>query len=207
MLNQIIKFTVKSDYKDAFQAALLEAKKGTQQETGNVEVKQFVDNNNPNVFFEYMRWEDQAAIEHHQTQDYVTNIMNLAQDALECPPTILNLGETKPAPVPLKKANPEDDVFIIFFIFKFKDGMRQKLLDRFEDHIENTRKEKGNLLFDLFTVNGDENTLAVYEHWRKESDVWDIHFKQPYAEITGALMHEAVIGDMEQYMNFVTEIN
>jgi len=62
------------------------------------------------------------------------------------------------------------------------------------------------LLFDLFTINGNDDTLAVYEHWRKESDVWDIHFNQPYSKVTGALMEKAVVGDMNQYMNFVTQI-
>jgi hypothetical protein len=36
--------------------------------------------------------------------------------------------------------------------------------------------------------------------------VWDIHFNKPYSKVTGALMKEAVVGEMEQYMNFVTEI-
>jgi quinol monooxygenase YgiN len=50
---------------------------------------------------------------------------------------------------------------------------------RFEEHITNARKEEECLQFDLYTIDGQDDTLAVYEHWRKESDVWDIHFKQP----------------------------
>ncbi|XQF93177.1 hypothetical protein ACOBV9_03420 [Pseudoalteromonas espejiana] len=46
----------------------------------------------------------------------------------------------------------------------------------------------------------------MYEHWRSESDLWDIHFNQPYSIETGELLEQAVIGDMKQYMSFVSEI-
>jgi hypothetical protein len=52
---------------------------------------------------------------------------------------------------------------------------------------------------------GADDTLAVYEHWRKESDVWDVHFEQPYSVVMGALVQEAVVGDMAQYVNLVVE--
>ncbi|WP_206542920.1 putative quinol monooxygenase [Lacinutrix algicola] len=133
--------------------------------------------------------------------------MEVGQTALQMAPDFYFLGDTNPLPDHSKSANPEDEVFIIFFIFKLKTEFRSQLLNQFEDHITHTRKEeKGNILFDLYTVDDQDDTLAVYEHWRKESDVWDIHFHQPYAEKTGKLMEEAVIGDLKQYMNFVTEI-
>lgn len=80
------------------------------------------------------------------------------------------------------------------------------MIAQFEKHITHTKNEAGNILFDLYTVDGSDDELVVYEHWRKESDVWDIHFHQPYAEETGALMEKAVVGDMKQHMNFVTEV-
>jgi hypothetical protein len=42
------------------------------------------------------------------------------------------------------------------------------------------KRERRQHPFDLYTVD-DQGTLAVYEQWRKESDVWDIYFNQPYA--------------------------
>lgn len=104
------------------------------------------------------------------------------------------------------KPETSDDVFIILFIFQFHETFRDKLLERFAEHIALTRTEEGCLLFDLYTIDGKDDTLVVYEHWRNESAVWDIHFKQPYSEVTGALLQEAIIGIMKQYMNFVTEL-
>lgn len=209
MINQIVKFIVKPEHSEAFKAALTEDKKVAGQEPGLVEMRFFVDNDKHNVFFGYERWEDQDSIDKCREQPCTKKIGKLIDTVLESPIEVLNLGETMPAPVPVheqKKSNPEDDVFVIFFIFKIKDGYRERLIQRFEKHIIQTRKEEGCILFDLYTIEGADDTLAVYEHWRNESAVWDIHFKQPYSEITGALMKEAVVGDMEQYMSFVTEL-
>ncbi len=93
----------------------------------------------------------------------------------------MNLGETAPLPLYAKnprRPNPEDEVFVIFFIFKFKEGYRERLLRRFEKHVVHTREEEGCLLFDLYTVEGAPDTLAVDEHWRKESDVWETELYQ-----------------------------
>lgn len=209
MITKIVKFDVKPDSSEAFKAALIENKTGTLAEIGSIEMRLFVDNKNPHLFFAYERFANVAAFDAHMEQSYTKSLITLFDTALASPPEFMNLGETSPSPVPVsdqKQPRPEDDVFAIFFIFKFKNGYRDKLIARFEEHITNTRKEEGCLQFDLYTIDGQDDTLAVYEHWRKESDVWDIHFKQPYSEITGALMHESVAGDLEQYMNFVKEI-
>lgn len=206
MINQIIKFTVKPAYKDEFQKVLLESQVASRQEAGNVEMRIYVDNKDANLFFAYDRWVDQDALNSHLQQSHTQKLIKLTETALVEPAMILNLGETNPPPAMLKQADQGDEKFNIFFIFKLKEQYREELIAQFEDHINHTRTEDGCLLFDLFTVNGSNDTLVVYEHWREESDVWDIHFNQPYAKVTGALMEKALIGDMNQYMNFVTQI-
>ncbi|WP_324027232.1 antibiotic biosynthesis monooxygenase [Maribacter sp. BPC-D8] len=207
MKSTIVKFTTKPEHATSFAATLKEAQAATQKEAGNKEIKVFVSNTDANVFFVYERWADKAAITSHDNEPHTQKLMQVGQTALQTAPDFYFLGDTNPLPDHSKSANAEDEVFIIFFIFKLKTAFRAQLLNQFEDHITHTRKEeKGNILFDLYTVDDQEDTLAVYEHWRKESDVWDIHFHQPYAEKTGKLMEEAVIGDLKQYMNFVTEI-
>ncbi|OCH49620.1 putative quinol monooxygenase [Vibrio cyclitrophicus] len=206
MINQIVKFTVKPEYEDEFQQQLLEHQLASSQETGNVEMRIYVDNQDSNLFFAYDRWVNQEALDSHLQQAHTQKLIKLTETALVEPAMVLNLSETTPAPVALKQADKEDEKFNIFFIFKLKMEHREALIAQFEEHIQHTRTETGNLLFDLFTINGNDDTLAVYEHWRKESDVWDIHFNQPYSKVTGALMEKAVVGDMNQYMNFVTQI-
>ncbi|MEI8641776.1 antibiotic biosynthesis monooxygenase [Pseudoalteromonas sp. Hal099] len=80
-------------------------------------------------------------------------------------------------------------------------------MERFATHVTQTRsQEPGNLVFDLYSIENNDDTLVVYEHWRSESALWDIHFKQPYAVKTSELLAQAVVGDMQQYMSFVKEI-
>lgn len=205
MYTQVIKFHVRPDALADFKSAMLKDKAGTMTDPGVVEMKFFAQNDDPNILFAYERFRDEAAMQAHTAKPYVQELIAMLETSLSQPPELLKLNETKPTPDHSRTANPEDDVFVIFFIFKFKPEYRERLLKQFENHITHTNNEPGNILFDLYAIDGEDDRLVVYEHWRKESDVWDIHFKQPYAEITGALMEEAIVGDMKQYMSFVTE--
>jgi len=206
MKHIIVKLTAKPEGKAELMDALKANKKGSEQEAGFIGMRLFEDNNNPNIIFVIDSWKDEEALESHKQTPHVQNMLKVAQTTLACPPQIFDMGETYPLPVEAKEPNPEDKLFIIFFIFKIKEEYREQLLKQFETHVENTRKEEGCLLFDFYTVNGVNDTLVVYEHWRNESAVWDIHMNQPYSKITRALMEKAVVGDMKQYMSFVTEI-
>lgn len=210
MITQIVKFNIKDEYINQFKALLEDDKQGGKAETGLLEMRLYQDKNAPGVFFAYERSENQNAVNYHGAQPYTQALLQALPNISVSAPEAMNLKDTTPAPLHkrnLKTPNSQDDIFIIFFIFKIKLQYRAQLLTQFETHITQTRsQEEGNLIFDLYTIEGQDDTLAVYEHWRKESDVWDIHFNQPYAIQTGKLMHKAVVGDLEQYMSFVTEL-
>ncbi|CAM2857772.1 putative quinol monooxygenase [Vibrio rarus] len=201
---QIVKFTVQSEHSEAFNAALLADKSAFEQNKTHIASRYYVDKKQPNLFFRYERWLDKAAYNQSLPSSQVSALQALMPNAISSQTYTLN--DTTPAPMQPLDAAESDPTFDIFFIFKIQPGSKDELLAQFAQHIKHTRDEDGCLLFDLYTVQGDEQTLVVYEHWRKESDVWDIHFHQPYAVTTGQLMEKYVIGDMNQYMNFVTQI-
>ncbi|MEH6596251.1 MAG: antibiotic biosynthesis monooxygenase [Colwellia polaris] len=208
MITQIVKFDIKPEQIETFKAALVVDKQGAESEQGCLELRLFQDKNQAGVFFAYERFQDQAALDYHAEQSYVKNVLGMLESASKAAPTVMVLNNTAPTPLHesnTKKVHEADDVFSVFFIFDIKPAYRQQLLTRFESHVENTRQEQGNLVFDLYTIDGKDDTLVIYEHWRKESDLWDIHFNQPYAIETGALLNEAVVGDLKQYMSFVEE--
>ena len=208
MITQIVKFDIKPEQIETFKAALVVDKQGAESEQGCLELRLFQDKNQAGVFFAYERFQDQAALDYHAEQSYVKNVLGMLESASKAAPTVMVLNNTAPTPLHesnTKKVHEADDVFSVFFIFDIKPAYRQQLLTRFESHVENTRQEQGNLVFDLYTIDGKDDTLVIYEHWRKESDLWDIHFNQPYAVETGALLNEAVVGDLKQYMSFVEE--
>jgi len=207
MLNRIIKIIVKPDYAAEVQSALIDMKAQTVQESGNKEMRLFVDKNQAHRFFVYERWQDETALAEHLKQPYTGHIVSEMQEAISTYEAF-ELETVNPAPLyekNPKKAHPQDDVFVSIFIFRIKPESRVQLLEQFATHITHSREEEGNLLFDIYTVKGDENTLCMYSAWRKESDLWDVHFNKPYAVATGKLMHACAIGELEQYMNYVTE--
>lgn len=208
MITQIVKFNVKPEHYDSFKAALIEDKQNAEQEEGFVEMRLFTDLRKPNIIFSYERWKDQDALDYHREHPYTVKICQLLDTALRLPLEILNLTETRPvSPINSKPPVSEGDVFIILFIFTFKEEFRDRLLKQFEKHVAYTREEEGCLLFNVYTIEGMPDTLFVYEHWRNKSAVWDVHFKQPYLEETAALLKEALNGDMEDHMHFVVEID
>ena len=184
MITQIVKFDIKPEQIETFKAALVVDKQGAESEQGCLELRLFQDKNQAGVFFAYERFQDQAALDYHAEQSYVKNVLGMLESASKAAPTVMVLNNTAPTPLHesnTKKVHEADDVFSVFFIFDIKPAYRQQLLTRFESHVENTRQEQGNLVFDLYTIDGKDDTLVIYEHWRKESDLWDIHFNQPYA--------------------------
>ena len=120
--------------------------------------------------------------------------------------SFINLEETEPKPVPPKQANQDDEVLVMFLILKVYPECRAEVLAQLQEHVSQSRHEEGNLLFEVYTVNGDETTIMAYEHWRNASAVFDVHVNQPYSQVTGPLLEKSVVGDLGQYMNLASEI-
>ncbi len=207
MITVLSKFSVKPDYKEVFKKAMLENQELVKQEEGNLEMRLFVEKNDPTSFFVYGRTINQEALNIHSKLVEERGIAGKMVDALQEQPTTWFLGENKPLPDhDSKQANPEDDEVIIFFIFDAKAGYQNKLIAQFEKHVTHTRKEQGNILFDFYTINDTHTKYVVYERWRNEDAVWKTHMSQPYSEETGSLIKEVLVGDMEQYLHLVEEV-
>ncbi len=207
MFNLLAKFTVKPEFISGFKEACIHSVYESRKEAGNIEMKLYADDNKDNVFYVYSRWDNRGAYEYHKTLPHSKNMAKVAKATLLTLPEIMTLGLTQPVTVRgTKQVNTDDQEETLFFIFKIKDGYRDKIIKRFQTHVEKSRTEAGNLLFEFYTIDGDENTFVVYENWRNKSVLFDVHLKTPYSEETGALMNEAMVGEMGQYMNFVTEL-
>jgi quinol monooxygenase YgiN len=205
MFNLLVKFTVKTEHFEEFKEACLENLKKSLKEEGNVEMKLYVDNNIPNTIYVYSRWESTEAYEIHKNMPYTTSLTKVVKYSLQSKPVIMPLKAALKVDHS-KHANADDIEETLFFIFKVKDAFHNKVINQFRKHIEFTHQEVGNILFDLYTVEGDNNTFVVYENWRNKSDLWDVHMKQVYSIETGALLNEVVEGELNNYMNFVTEV-
>ncbi len=203
MINRVIKFTVPPEQVHAFKASFAIASAGALQEPGFEQARLFVTRANPNTFFAYERLQDQEA---HAAMPHTRQLFDfLASSGTQVEQ--FNLGETVPAPVPLS-ANTDavDNELAVFFIFKPRPGFRDQVLKQFTSHIQQARQESGNVVFDLYTIDDSNDTLMVYERWENEAALMETHFSQPYAQVTGALLNDAVPGNLEDGMHFSSEI-
>ena len=204
---QLVKYTIKPDFASTFTKAAKDMLTHSLNEQGNVAMKLYVDAADATTLYLYSQWESEAALRSHEEESYSKGLKLLADMALTAPPEVMNLTITEPAPDHGSKTlDPEDEGVTLLFIFKIKAGFREKILERFETHVAESRKEQGCIIFDMYTIDGVDDTFVVYEQWRSKSDLYDVHFNQPHSEITGALMQDAMAGTMEEYMHFVTEI-
>ncbi len=207
MITVVSKFSIKPDYIEIFKKVMLENQELVQQEEGNLEMRLFVEKNDPTSFFVYGRTRDQKALEVHTKLVEERRIAEKMKETLETSPTTWSLGETKPLPDhDSKQANSEDKEVIIFFVFDTKPGYKDKLVAQFEKHVTHTRKEEGNILFDFYTINDIDTKFVVYERWRNEDAVWKTHMGQEYSKETGGLINEIMLGEMEQYLHIVEEV-
>ncbi len=203
MITRIVKFTVPTEQIDAFKASFAEAAAGSLKEPGFEQARLFVTRSDANTFFAYERLRDQEA---HAAMPHTRQLFEfLASSGTQVEQ--FNLGETDPAPEPLSKpAAVDDDELAVFFIFALRAGFREKVLAQFATHTKQARMEAGNVVFDLYTIQGNDDTLIVYERWRNEAALMEKHFAQPYAQQTGALLTEAVPGNLVEAMHFATQI-
>lgn len=207
MQTQISKFFVKTENRTNFKAALLRKKQVADSDQDYTEMRLFQDDEDPNIIFVYERMLDDATLKTHQKTDVSVAVAQMVETAMTAEPDIISLRDTFPEPDHTKHPNPEDDVSAVFFIFKLHEEFHVRVVERFETHLKLTREEQGCILLDLYTVRDDKSRLAVYELWRQKSDLTDIHFNLEFAKETGALLNEAVVGNLGQYMNFVTEFS
>ncbi len=204
MITRIIKFRVPTEHVDAFKASFATAATGSLKEPGFEQARLFAAHSDANTFYAYERLRDQ---ESHAAMAHTRQLFEFLESS-GTQVELFNLGETDPAPEPLSKpaAAADDDELAVFFIFSLRAGFREKVLAQFATHTKQARMEPGNVVFDLYTIEGNDDTLIVYERWENEAALMEKHFAQPFAQQTGALLTEAVPGDLAEAMHFATEV-
>lgn len=206
MINQLVKLNLKPEYSREFMDRAVEGIQQSIQESGNMEMKLFADKDSSDTYYIYSRWIDNAALENHKLQAYSQKFVEFFDVALSQPPQIMQLTETpgsRQSDINLSEAT--DSNVTLFVIFKIKTDMRELILRQFNDHTAKTQQEEGNFLFELYSVEGSQDTFVIYEHWENQAAL-DKHFTLPHFAQTGNVMAKAVIGNLEECMHFVKEI-
>lgn len=207
MITILSTFKIKPDQIDLFTEAMLENQTHVRAEPGNIEMHMFQNPQNPTDFYVFGRNEGGAAEQAHEADVADRGIEQQVADALAEPPVTMELGQTNPAPDVFRKtARNGDDEQVLFFVFSIKPGNRDRVIKQFEKHVTETLKEDGCLVFDFYTVADAPETFVVYERWRNPAALWDVHMTSSYAQETGALLEDLVIGDLKELITPVVEL-
>jgi quinol monooxygenase YgiN len=67
----------------------------------------------------------------------------------------------------------------IVCLFKAKEGKKQIVREELKHLEAMTRKEKGNINYDLHVSNADDGLFILYENWKDQAAL-DNHMSQPY---------------------------
>lgn len=202
MFSRIIKFVVKPDQLSLVRQTLLLRKTDADLDRDIETTRLFFDEAAENELYIYQRMCNRSTA----TRLDALAGHDVPADALETSEVVLNLNDTVPAPDHTQKGDPDDPLCWVLFFPKLKAGYHARIVERFKTHVKLTREEPGNLILDMYTVEGDPNALVVYELWRKRDDLDVTHFDLPFAKETGRLLAEAMDGDIPGYIKYVNEI-
>jgi quinol monooxygenase YgiN len=98
----IVKFQVKSDQIELFTQRLIRQTELSRQESGCVIFNVHQSNQNPQTFWLYEKWQDQAALDFHFAQSYTKELFEFFKTSLETPVEAGLDLITELAPLPLR---------------------------------------------------------------------------------------------------------
>ncbi len=207
MITILSTFKIKPDQIDFFTELMRENQTHVRAEPGNVEMRMFQNPQNTTEFYIFGRNIGGGAEQAHEADVADRGIERRVAGALAEQPVTLTLDQTNPVPGTTRKiADDGDDEQVLFFVFTIKPGHRDRVIAQFEKHVRETRKEEGCLVFDFYTVKDAPESFVVYERWRNPEALWDVHMASSYAQETGALLGEVVIGDLNNLITPVREL-
>ncbi|MDV7186392.1 antibiotic biosynthesis monooxygenase [Lutibacter sp. TH_r2] len=204
-ITQMVKFTVKPELVKEFRKAQVNSLNNSLKEEGNLEMKLYANNNISNVFYVYSKWTNEEAYELHKTLPHSKALAPLFKQALQSAPEIIRLKDENLGHInskPLISTGEEQAVFIPFTV---KRDYRERVIKQLEKHTTNSRKETGNIFFDFYTVEGQENSFYIYENWKNPSVIFDVHNNQSYTKETLELLNEAIEGGLNNKMELARE--
>lgn len=204
-ITQMVKFTVKPELIQEFKKAQVNSLYHSLEEEGNIEMKLYANYNNPYEFYVYSKWKNQEAYKLHVEMPYSKTLAPLFKKALQKAPDIIRLEDTEFGHINSKKLLSTGNEQAVFIPFKIKEAYKDRVIKQLEKQLTNSRKEEGNIFFDFYAIEGQENTFYIYGNWKNSSAFLDIHNNQLYTKETLALLNEAVEGGLDKNIELATE--
>jgi len=200
-------FDINPDGVDDFIVAMAENQRAVRAEPGNLEMRMFQDVDNSGVFFIFGRTAGEGGLDAHSDLVEDRGIEQRVAPTLADPPIVRSLSLTgKGATYGPREREVLGDELIVFGLFDCKPGYRDRVLAQYETQIPLVRADPANLLFNAYAIDGTDNRLVVYERWTSQAAAAEFSTARPISVETGALLAEAVNGDLASAIHTVREI-
>jgi quinol monooxygenase YgiN len=108
---------------------------------------------------------------------------------------------------PYKSASGTPEIIMLANV-KLKEGCQLKFETLMKRVIAETRKEPGNIKYELLKVHGKNDTYIIYEKW-KDQNALDLHMTQLYSQEVIELLAYSLTFPLNEVLNhidFVEEI-
>ena len=171
MIRVIAQFDITPEQRDVFAEALRVARTGTSWEAGSLGYRVYVDKNDASRFFVDERYNSEEAVTHHQAQDYIKAIGELAPSVLAAPPVVYILGAPLLREAEIRQTDTENkntETTRLFSLFSISENEGNNVIEPLGVHIQQALEISENILYDAFSLSNDDRKIFVEELWREQ---------------------------------------
>ncbi|WP_353827703.1 putative quinol monooxygenase [Agromyces sp. SYSU T0242] len=208
VISIVSSFDIHEAQVDRFIAAMVGNQQVVRAEPGNLEMRLFQDVASPGTFFVLGRTDGAAGLEAHVEETEDRGIADEVAPALRTPPVTMELHELLPPrdrTAGQRRERPDD--LIVFGVFDLEPGRRDEVLRTYELQVLAVRRSPASVGFEVYAVDGDPDRVLVVERWSDADAAQEFATTVPRSIATGALLAEAVTGDLASAMHVVREID
>lgn len=180
---------------------------GSRHETdNNISFNVYQRQEGGNDLFLIERWRSKAALERHQTRDYLKAVMENLEADKRASYTVVKLTALSP-PAPLKPIASPTTTCNIIVSLPIKPQDRETVLNAALDVVLSSRKMPGNVAFDLYHDTRDTNAFVIVERWTS-TEAYEAFLSQPSYVTFHTLLMQSITnptGDERRLLKDVSE--
>ncbi|RZJ72554.1 putative quinol monooxygenase [Flavobacterium sp.] len=205
LVTLFVKVKAKSGSISKAKSVLLSDVRGAWTESGNLKMELYSAEENPDTFYLFERWENQAALENHFVQPYTKGAFDLQNGDLDAPIEMNYLTELFPKNEKLQK-EAHRPLTTLLVDFKTKPGNGAALQSLFKEFVPIVRNENGNVEFHFYKVNGNDERFVLYERWESQAAL-DAHNQSATTAKLVSAVSELIFGTVQQSVIFADDIS
>jgi len=178
--------SVKPEAMDRFLSVMRANARASREEVGNVSFDVYRGEDGGTELLLMERWADESAVEAHGRTPHLQAVVGRVEGDLNGAPQELHLVRLSPMAPDKPIADPTATRNVAVTLHA-KPEKREAFQQALLDVVEPSRAAPGNLAFDVYRHQDDENTFFIMERWTNAA-AHEAHLAQPYNEPLNAIL-------------------